>query len=200
MLKIIRDVLKERYVPYIIRLNDLLGKDTLRDFMRYGEDFLTIRNDRHLSIKTLTGCEIAREIYPPALSAIVTENFRTLEDELLDYVNKRRVHEEITSVDITDLFYEKDAKGKNMLKKALNNDKPIISYMHNGSKINLAMKFDLPPRNTLRRLEKSNPVIMLHITDLKGLLEYKTTITLDNNDVIMTNNIYSNKILKKKKA
>ena len=199
ILDTIRGCLKDRFVPYIVRLNELLGKDNLRDFMRYGDDFLVVNNRKHMSIKTITGNEIARELYPPVLSAIVSENFRGLEDELLDYVNERPTPAMTEIVDITDLVYDKDAKGNLLIKKTLKNDKPVLPYLYNGIKINMFMKYDLPPRNVLKRLEKRNPVIKLHLTDLRGVLEYKTIIALDNGDTIITNNMYSNKVLKKKK-
>jgi ribonuclease HI len=198
-IKTIRDVLGDHYVPYLVRLKDLLNKNLLRDYLRYKEDFLIIEYKQHLSIKSLTGIEVARELYPPALSAIVMDKFLILESELLSYLNNDGVLPNTVHVDITDLIYEKDAKGNTIIRKDLKNDKPIITYIHDNTKINMLMKYDMPPRNTLKRLEKKEPKVMLAITDLGGVIEYKTIITLNNNDAMMTSNTYSNKTVKRKK-
>jgi len=198
-IKAIRDALQEHYVPYVIRLRDLLNKNLLRDYLRYKEDFLILEYKNHLVVKTITGEEVARELYPPSLSAIVMDKFLLLENELLTYLKNDDKVGNNTYIDITDLIYEKDDKDRNIIKKDLKNDKPIIQYNHEGTKINLLMKYDLPPRNTLKRLEKKNPKVTLVITDLGGMLEYKTIIVLDDYDAILTSNSYSNKTLKRKK-
>ena len=199
-IKTVRDTLGEYYVPYVVRLKELLNKNILRDYLRYKEDFLVIENKKHLVVKTLTGIEVARELYPPALSAIIMDKFLVLETELLTYLKDDDKLGNVTYKDITDMIFETDAKGNNVIKKDIKNDKYTIAYNdENGIKINLLMKFDLPPRNTLKRLEKKEPKVILVITDIGGMVEYKTIITLSNGDAIMTNNSYSNKVLKRKR-
>lgn len=198
-IKIVRDILGERYVPYIIRLSELLNKNILRDYLRFGEDFLIIENKNHFSLKTIRGDEVAREVYPPALSAIVMDRFMKLENELLDFVKGRDRLGNVTVEDITDHIYEKNDKGKTIIKKDLKNDKLPLKLKYENVKINLFTKFDLPPRNTLKRLEKKNPKVSLIVTDHGGLIEYKTMISIKPNDYILTSNEYSNKLLKKKK-
>ena len=199
-IKTVRDTLGEHYVPYVVRLKELLNKNILRDYLRYKEDFLYIENKKHLMVKTLTGIEIARELYPPALSAIIMDKFLILETELLTYLKDDDKLGNVVYNDITDMIFESDAKGNNIIKKDIKNDKYTLVYNdNNGIKINLLMKFDLPPRNTLKRLEKKEPKVILMITDMGGMVEYKTIVTLNNGDAMLTSNSYSNKVLKRKR-
>jgi len=196
-IKTIRDVLGESYVPYIIRLKELLNKNILRDYLRYKDDYLILSNNKYLTIKTIQGEEVARELYPAGLSNIVQDKFLDYEKELHEYFKDDKVLP-IDYIDITDMLYTKDAKGKNILKKDIKNDKFIIKTSYEKTKINLVMKYDLPPRNTLRRLESKDPKAILMVTDKGGMIEYKILILLNNDDVILTVNAYSNKLIKKK--
>lgn len=197
IIKLVRSELGTLFVPYVIRLQDLLNKDVVRDYLKFGTDFIIPNKDSgHLIINTITGVEVARELYPPALSTIVKDRMSELEFELLDY-QKRQLND-IEYIDITNLIFEQDAKDKTIIKKELVNDKPVIKYKYGKVTIKLKMKYDLPPRNTLKRFEKKNPKVLLVIKDLGNVLEYKTITILDNKDFILTSNIYSNKIIFKK--
>jgi len=189
-IKLIRDALGEHYVPYILRLNDIFNKNILRDLLIYKDDFLTIENKRHFIINTVTGVEVARELYPPALSKNVIDKFIQLDEEMIECFNNKNL------IDITDLLYN-IVDDKYTIKKELVNDKVIINYKYDKTKLKLLMKYDLPPRNTLKRLEKQQPKVYLIVKDIGNILEYKTIVVLNNDDAILTTNYYSNKVPKK---
>ena len=191
----IRETLKENYVPYIVNMQNLTNKKNLFNYLKYGEHIVIARNKPYLSLETLDGIELARVLYPTGLSNIVMDNMEKVKDDVITYVQNEPRQEEY--IDITDLIYETNDKGKNVIKKDIINDKYILPYKLEHAKLKIKMKYDLPPRNLLRRLESKEPKVTLIVRDAGPVYEYKTMVTTADGSLIYTSNIYSNKIIKK---
>jgi len=196
ILKIIRDTLGTHHVPYVINLRNLLSKDILRDYFKYGKDFLRIIKRPFLSLMTINNIEVARELNPPGLSAMLMENMLGFEEELADYVNGTE-KEKIEYIDITDMIYTSNAKGKCIIQPELINDKVKIEYKADTFKLKIHMNSDLPPRNTLKRFESKTPKVILVIKDRGPLIEYFTIVNTNDDDYIFSASLYANKIVKK---
>lgn len=196
ILKLIRETLGNHHVPYVINLRNLLSKDVLRDYFKYGNDYIRVIKRPFLSLMTVNGIEVARELNPPGLSATLMENMLAVEEELADYVEDR-ANEKIEYIDITDSIYTTNVKDKTIIKPELINDKVKIEYKAENFKIKIHMNSDLPPRNTLKRFESKNPIVILVIKDRGPLIEYFTIVNTNEDDYIFSASLYSNKIVKK---
>lgn len=202
-IKLLVDRIKESFkiekMPFIIYLAVLRNKKIYKDFIRYGDDFLKvdiIKNYREpfVSLKTITGQEIIRELYPQLLSKKVNENFDILEDVFSHYIKQTN---EFKVKDITDLIYTKNKKEKTIIHPEFKNDKFKIKVaIDNKNFIFVYPKYDLPPRNTLKRFEKENPKIVVLYREFPGLIEYYTLADLGETK-ILTVNFYANKTIKK---
>ena len=202
ILNIIKDALGTTYYPFIVILDKLTNKSLLRDYLLYGKDFLTVKRKPYISIETASGIEIAKVLDPPGLSAIVIEKIRKLEKTVDNFIiNNLSEIDEI--FDITDLIYDVNDK-KTTIKSDFINDKFKIKFKYENKNfravtIKLRPGLDLPSRNILKRYEKLNPKVYLIVTVTNYVLDYKTIITLNDNIIIYSNNIYSNKIIMKPK-
>ena len=201
----VKEVFKADRTPFLIYLSTLKDKKLYKDFIRYGDDFLKvdiIKNYRepYITLKTITGQEIIREIYPQLLSKKVSENFDILEDVFSHYIKQT---DEFKIKDITDLIYTKVEKGKKkkqtvtIINPDFKNDKYKIKVpIDKKNFIFVYPKYDLPPRNTLKRFEKIEPKIVLLYREFPNLIEY-FTITDFGDTKILTVNFYANKTIKK---
>lgn len=192
----VRDTLKNSYVPYVINLNNLVNKKNLFDYLMYGEHLVIVKNKPYLAIETLTGIELARVLYPTGLSNVVMTNMEQVKEDVTTFANNEITDE--THIDITDLIYATNEKDKNVIKKEIVNDKYIVKYKLEHALLKIKLKYDLPPRNYLRKIEGRNPKVILVVRDEGVLYTYKTIVTTDDGSLIYSNNYYSNKIIKRK--
>jgi len=193
----IRESLKDLYVPYIVNMSNLTNKKILFDYLKYGDHITVIDKKPYLTISTLDGKELARVLEPTGLSNVVMENMEYAKNTILTFLDKSNTLDKY--IDITDTIYEINAKKKITIKKEIKDDKYIITYKLDDATIKLKMKYDLPPRNLLKKLATKNPKVILLLRDRGPLYEYKTITTTGNGDLIYTDNIYSNKAIKKQK-
>jgi len=205
IIKIIRSKLDNTFYPYLIFLDILTNKNLLRDYLRYGKDFLIVSGDEFTVIKTITGLVLAKVMYPAGLSSIVMDKCLQLDTVLREYQTDKLMPN-VETFDITDLIYTKNSKSKVIIKPDIINDKYIVKvpYRHKNPNIRaltirVRTKLDLPNRNTMKRFETLNPKVILMVTVYDKLVEYKTLVILNNEDYILSSNIYSNKIILKEK-
>ena len=132
----------------------------------YGK-YCLVKNNRFNSLDFVDKKPITIEINPIGLSLKAIEAFNILEDILEKYHSNS---DTISSIDITDYFYEVEITKKSnklVLKKDLSNgikNMDIITDIDGKkTKIPLILSIDLPNRNKLKRLETSNPKIKLII-------------------------------------
>jgi len=191
----VRETLKDFYVPYILNMQNMTNKKNLFDYLKYGEHVVTIVYKPYVSVMTLTGVELAKELYPTGLSRKVMGNMDVIRNEVDTYVRDGPTKEQY--IDITDLIYETSDKDKNIIKKEIINDKFKLSYKLEYAKLNIRLRYDLPPRNLLKKLESKEPKVVLAIRDAGPMYIYKTIVIANDGSLLYTNNYYSNRVIKK---
>lgn len=203
LLNIMRDTLGSTYYPYILLIDNIVNKNVLRDLLRYGKDFLYVKMGAVVTIKTMSGVDVAQVMTPAGMSIAVMDKVGKLDIELDDYLDGK-ISDKSNVFDITDLIYTVDSKGNNIIKKEILNDKFVLKFKYEHPEyravtIRLRPKLDMPIRNKLKRYEKLHPTVTLLVTHIGHIIEYKTIIKLDTGDVIYSNNVYANKMVMKPK-
>jgi len=196
ILNIMRDRLGNNHFPYVIYINELINKNLLRNYLRYGKDYLVIQVTNCISIKTVKKTEVARVLQSTGLSNVIMDKALLLENNLLNYINNQGI-DNVEYIDITDKVFIINEKEKLVLNPDILNDKYIIKYKHNKNLLKIRPKLDLPNRNILKRMDVRNPKVILAITDHRTVYEYNTILSLDGKDTVYTSNIYANKVIKK---
>ena len=198
-----RESITASYVPIVIYLNVLLNKKILKDVLRYGDrylytDLIVTGRERYIRTLTVVNEVIAREIYPQVLSKKTEMNFEVLESiyENRPEENSKELDHEICIYDITDEIYTKNKKGKTIINPEFKNDKFKIKIKHKDMDVILYPKYDLPPRNTLKRFETKEPRVIVYIKDFKMFFEYFTYISHKGGELMLAN-YYANKIIKR---
>jgi len=200
LIKTIKPFFKNEKTPFIVYLDTLKSKKLYKDFIRYGKDFLEVdieRNyrDTFVSLKTVTGDEIIREVYPQLLSKKVNNNFESLEVIFSEFLYK---DDKLKVKDITDMVYTKNKKDKTIIKPEFVNDKFKLKVkLDKKNFVYVYPKYDTPPRNTLKRFESKEPKVYLLYKVYPKLIEYYTLVDLEGTIILLTN-FYANKIIKKK--
>ena len=199
---IVDNTLGSTRYPYLILMNNLTNKTFLREYLRYGENYITIKKAPMLTIDSINNDIIAKILLAPGLSVMVIDKFINLEYELDNFVNNT-LSKHYETFDITDLIYYTEKEKTKILPEFVN-DKHILKFKYskegfNKTTIRLHSRLDLPNRNKLKRYESLNPKVYLITFVNKSILEYKTVIVLNNEDYIYTSNVYSNKVFLKYK-
>jgi len=203
ILNIVRETLGSTYYPYVLLIDNIVNKNVLRNLLRYGRNFLYVKLNPVITIKTMTGVDIAQVMSPPGTSINVMDKINIYDEELDDFLEDK-LSDKNEIFDITDLIYETTEKGNNVIKKEILNDKHVFKFKYTqpeyrATTIRLRPRLDLPNRNKLKRYEKLNPIVNLIITRKNYVIEYKTVIKLDDGNVIYSNNAYSNLVVLKHK-
>ena len=198
----IKEKLNTGYFPYVLNLNIITNKKVLRDFLRYGSDFVRASKKRDYNIKTATGLVIAQVLEQPALSTVVMHRFSELHRFTDSIVEGKDLYNTKT-IDITDYIYEVNSKNKNIIKPEFVNDKYVIKVPYKHSEdfraitIRVRPNLDLPSRNKLKRLESKKPNVKLVLTWENDIMEYSLLLKLEDGTIIYSSNVYANKLILK---
>jgi len=173
-------------VPYVINLDNVYNKQVYKNIELYGKDYILENKIGLYKILTIDNLVLAKQIYPPGLSFIVENNFKNMETLFKKYlINPDQPDKNVKVKNITDLLYEKDKKGKMKLKKEYVNDKGVITVDVKDIipdmkyKLKLRFKYDLPIRNTLKKIENWSPRVDLVIEDYPNFITYRTITTYE---------------------
>jgi len=199
---IVDNVLGSTRYPYLILMANLSNRIFLREYMRYGENYITTKKTPMMTVNSIDKKTLAKILTEPGLSIMVTDMFNHLEYEMDNFINNK-LSNKYEVFDITDLIYLTEKEKTKILPEFIN-DKYIIKYKYSkdgfrNTTIRIHSGLDLPARNNLKRHESNNPKVYLITLLNKTILEYKTVIVLNNEDYIYTSNIYANKIFLKQK-
>jgi len=187
--------------PFLIEPKAIFSKQTLRDLINYGKNFIRFNPflNNGLVLLTLDKKEIAREVYPPTMSFELVKKFKYYEEEMFivyDLITNEGESSNFIIKDITDILFIKDKKGRQVLKKEITNDKiPVKLKLDLNNKkrtIKVLFKYDLPPRNTLKKLEKD---VKVYVVLKKYDSFYRlSTLTLSPDFMLYNISVYSNLI------
>jgi len=186
---------KSLVVPYVVFLDNLFNKAVFRNLQLYGHDYFDIKTDPFSSVivtvKTTDDTEIAKSVYPPALTYLASLRHFELIEHLNNWIDKN-LAKNISYKDITDIFYELDKKDKLVFKKDIKNDHHKFDIEHRGEKIRLHVGLDTLKRNQLKKLEKHNPKVYIVFEDYDKMFKYYCIVESDLGVAIVTNP-YTNK-------
>ena len=172
--------------PMKLETSRLYNKFVQKWLLNYGAGCLAPDRRTGVGLYFLDEGVVAKEHNPPALIYRATEVFENLTERLEDYVQK--TYEEgdksftsddyhgIQTLDITEDFYETVEKkvGKDVVQKKLLRKEIVVGYQQHFIDIELTLKegvikrklpitlgMDLPPRNSLKKLEDEDPAVIL---------------------------------------
>lgn len=146
-------------------------------------EFAFIRVGHRFDIQTVKKEPIVTELYPPKISIRAVEAVNTLKGIYLDW--KTNPNTELIITDITDRFYKKDAKGKNILLPEINSGYEQLNIIASYDKenkdktigVDLTLGVDTPKRNTLKKIEALDPKMILVLWRESGSIRYATICT-----------------------
>lgn len=156
----------------MMRLDKLYDQTSRTDLMRFGEAVLhkphPVRNDLFYITgdRTVEDKEpITKELKPPRIAMRAIEALNYMKGLLISYEQVSET--ELIKTDITDLIYEKDEKGRTVLKKDfvagfIEMDAEVNYDIHGEiekESIKLVMGVDIPERNALKKLEELEPKV-----------------------------------------
>lgn len=177
--------MKSRYNDFL-RYNDLIIKSPVRI-----RPDLFLLGDKDIPLTVV--------LDPPYLSMRLLDQFTILEEKVEAIRNN--IYNDII-IDITDRFYQDkmDKKntviGRELRPDMTNTVKSIdVSFTDKEKEITLTLTLgiDLPNRNTLKRLEKFNPIVSLLIWKVdNSLYNYACVIHTDNDEWGIWKSSYSN--------
>lgn len=178
-----------------ILLDQVTNSNTYEAFSDYGEYYCYQNKPNKADLIAVDKTPVTLELEPIRLSIRAIEAVNTLAGILKVYnIDKTK----FTPTDITNLFYEKDKKGNNQLKPSIGVGFKKIDVVANydenkTTNIELFLDVDFMSRNSLKRLESSEPTITL-LTWLEGsaTLRYATVCTTKNGDEGIWCGFYSN--------
>lgn len=165
------------------RLDKLFAATTRSQLDRFGEVCVYRPNNRRLDMHFLDGEPVTKELNPPRLAMRAIDAVNTLKGLLLAW--KDNTPNTVTATDLTEVFYEKDAKGSGVLKAEFIvgfSTLPVQVYYGDLSKsqqerVDLCMGVDLPDRNALKKLEKLDPkVTVITWMESEKMFRYATIV------------------------
>lgn len=141
---------------------------------------------------------VAEEQYPPRVALRAFEAMAQLRN-IHDIVLANRLSPDFHLLDITDRFYQQDAKGKNRIKPEVTSaTKSMKIEAHIGDKIAsvpINLGIDLPTRDDIKRIELLNPSIRLVMQVIGGnTLRFYTFVKSDEGTALYSGH-YSNLFL-----
>lgn len=192
-----QEKLKSLSVISAVDTDMLFNQNTTSMFKMFGNDIFTYntRGRKHLSV--LEEDIVVAEIQPPGLATGALDKVIMMERYLNEYQNNTMKATVYT--DITNLCFEANDKG-NMVTTLTTDDKFIsIDYKTKDGKkvkLNLELGIDLITRNSIKKLEKLEPVVTLVTNELSNnYIEYYIIIeTKKNKDIGIWCNYFSNGI------
>lgn len=170
--------------PMVVKTDRLYSKFVQKNLGAYGPNCL-VPNQRGAGLFFLDGGAVSNEHNPPLLIYRTLEAFTALTERLEEYLVNTGLYDQldfpedyhgITGIDLTDHFYDTVEKkvGKDViLKKVLRSEIEVGYTKHiinvdltvNGNTVQrtlpLTLGMDMPPRNSLKKLETEDPRITL---------------------------------------
>jgi ribonuclease HI len=149
------------------RLDKLFEPSTYKDVFTYGESCFYCPSTKKLDMHYLDKDPITKELRPPRQAIRAVEALNVMKGLLLSW--QSGLDKKIKQTDITSLIYDLDKDSNCKLKpEFIAGFTTLEVQAHYGTetiekveKLNLCMGVDLPERNTLKKLEKHNPKVIL---------------------------------------
>ena len=141
---------------------------------------------------------VARPVIPTGIGNKALSLTLALYTILDSYLNSKSNNDNIKYIDITDKFYTKTVNKKNVEKYVLNFKQDTRHLPIDAIKdkvLSLTIGIDTLSYNQLKAIEEYKPKITLITITTNKIMEYYTVVNLDNGDVGIFCNLYSNKIL-----
>ena len=187
-------------------MDNLFKSDNLRLIDMYDKKPMVLDNRNKRNLTMLENDVIANAINPPALAYKAFDDMTHLKLIKDDYLTIKNDPEHKTFreyIDITDMFYTKDAKDKTIIRPEIINDTVVSNYDYNkdgkNAKIVIKLGADLITRNQLKKLEKLEPKIYLVVMNNNNItINYFAVIDLESTgDLSVWANYYCNTVLMK---
>lgn len=194
------ELLGEHSVVSTVRMDLLFKPDNFKYVERYGKKCLMPLNKNRRGISILEKEIVANSINPPALAYTALNNLDNLRVVLNDFNSLRADKGYITGkefIDITDMYYTTNDKGKNVFKQELGNDVKSLKYVYevDGKKADLIIQFgkDILARNPMKKIEKLEPKVYLVIVNSNNVkLDYYTIVDIESTgDQSVWSNFYA---------
>ncbi len=184
-----------------LRMDELYRPNVLSLWNRFKNFIFLFNNDKRkrFEVSVLEEELIINELRPQGLAYNAIENTKLLHKVYEDYVNKND-NKSKSYIDITDLYFVKNDKGKIVFNQEIDLNTKVIDYHHEvkNKNIRIPIQFatDIMTRNNLKKLEKLEPKIILCIHNHNDVrLNYFTMIELGaTKEIVVTSNFYSNAI------
>lgn len=178
------------------RLDKLFDAETHADILNYGEVCLYTPFVNKLDLHYLNAEPLTKELKPPRLAIRAIEAVNVLKGVLEQWRSGSHPFQE---TDITSALYELDAKGQYKLLPAIvtgfTKFNTTVKYgpeAHQALPVELTLGIDLPERNALKKLEKSNPKLTtLTWMESDKMFRYVTVIEAGP-DIAIYGGMYSN--------
>jgi ribonuclease HI len=163
------DIAEEHDTIVSANLHRLFSQDISNNLYRYEDINLLQTDPNKFDLYFIDVAPISKSIYPPQLAHRLVNELCDLKELFLEYKQSKTNEGIYLETDITNYFYELNSKGNTVIKSELDTGleklKVDIGY-RDGTllkkvAIDLYMGTDLPVRNTLKKLESSNPNITL---------------------------------------
>jgi ribonuclease HI len=185
-----------------LRLDHLFKHSVYSYIEKYGINALVRKFSNKIDLFTLDKEPLTRELVPPKLAHRAIDSLTRLKEILMDFKLEENL-EKYNQIDITDYFYNKkeSVKKKETITEVLLKEEiksgftslPInIDIKDKTYKIILSLGIDLPPRNTLKKLECKNIKIrLIYWFESDNVVRYCTVVNY-NNDIGVWAGFYSN--------
>lgn len=180
------------------RLDKLFEAATRSRLDRFGEICIYRPKSQVLDMHFLDGEPLTKELNPPRLAVRAVEAVNTLKGLLQSW--KDKTPNTVTATDLTDTFYTQDEKGNTVLKSEfIVGFSTLAAQVYYGDlakaqqeRVDLCMGVDLPDRNTLKKLEKLKPeIIVITWMESEKMFRYATIVKAGNDHGIWAG-MYSN--------
>jgi len=189
-----------------VRLDNLYKPYNIKYLLRYGDKPLAFSNRNRKVLTVLEKEPIVNAVTPPALAYKAMADLEFLKAILVDYNKYINIPNHVTAkefIDITDMYFIENDKGKNIIRPELTNNVSSIEYEYSKddkiAKLILQFGKDIMSRNQIKRVEKLKPKIYLVVLNSNNVkLDYYTVVDLvATGDQAVFTNFYANTVLLK---
>ena len=191
-----------------MRLGDLYSNDIFRYLVRFGKSIYNISSrKKRFYITAFSDTDVCHGINPPGLANEAMNSITNLKAILGIYSHHKDKAgiADLIFKDITDMLYERDGKGKLVLRKDIKTDTKDMSTIYEADgfigKIIMSFGIDTLTRNQFKKLDKREPKVVLIIQKVAAqVIRYYTVVEIgDSKDISIWSSEFSNVVYLKKK-
>lgn len=184
--KIVEDIYKLSQMS-VFRLTECLSATAQQHLNQYGGNYLGVTKKGDLFTLTKGKKELSHVMYPPKLAFKIRDIFEQNTNRLFSVLDGSWEERGYTLTDVTDYFYQRDAKGKLKVHEDIKQNTkqikvevmcPIQKKLH---KLLCIIGIDTPDRTSFSQWVKLNPKIQLLAKPLTSF-EYQYAVIVTNDE------------------